>query len=104
MNYTLKLLYSGSDGNAAVLQTQDCAVLIDAGRSARHLCTTLRNAGVEPEQLCAVFLTHGVEPCRHDFRIVPHKNISGLEVPENIPENGVGYFAGPAVIDEQSAG
>lgn len=58
MSYTLKLLYSGSDGNAALLQSQDCAVLIDAGRSARQLCTALKKAGVEPEQLRAVFLTH----------------------------------------------
>lgn len=58
MSYSLKLLYSGSTGNAAVLTAGDTAVLIDAGRSARCLCTALRQAGVDPDALSAVFLTH----------------------------------------------
>ena len=58
MSYSLRLLYSGSDGNAALLRAGECAVLIDAGRCAKHLCTSLREAGVEPDALQAVFLTH----------------------------------------------
>lgn len=58
MSYSLKVLYSGSTGNAAVLSAGDTAVLIDAGRSARCLCTALRQAGVDPDALSAVFLTH----------------------------------------------
>lgn len=58
MSYSLQLLYSGSDGNAALLRCGDCAVLIDAGRCARQLCTSLAAAGVTPEALSAVFLTH----------------------------------------------
>ncbi len=58
MNYTLKLLYSGSEGNAALLCAEGHAVLIDAGRNAKCLCAALREAGVEPDQLEAVFLTH----------------------------------------------
>ena len=58
MPYSLKLLYSGSDGNAALLCAGGHAVLIDAGRSAKRLCAALREAGVEPERLEAIFLTH----------------------------------------------
>lgn len=58
MSYSLQLLYSGSDGNAALLRADGCAVLIDAGRCAKHLCASLREAGVEPDALQAVFLTH----------------------------------------------
>ena len=58
MSYFLKLLYSGSDGNAAVLYNESAAVLIDAGRSAKALCAALADAGISPAQLSAVFLTH----------------------------------------------
>lgn len=58
MAYSLKLLYSGSEGNAALLCCGDTAVLIDAGRCAKTLCASLAEAGVQPEQLAAVFLTH----------------------------------------------
>ena len=58
MNYTLKLLYSGSDGNAALLCAEGHAVLIDAGRNAKCLCAALREAGTEPDGIDAIFLTH----------------------------------------------
>lgn len=58
MNYSLKLLYSGSKGNAALLCADGHAVLIDAGHNAKCLCAALHEAGVEPDQLDAIFLTH----------------------------------------------
>lgn len=58
MQYSLKLLYSGSTGNAALLTAGDAAVLIDAGRSARVLCAALSRAGVSPDALSAIFITH----------------------------------------------
>lgn len=57
-DYTLKILYSGSDGNAALVQSGDTAVLIDAGRNAKALICALRAAAVEPASLSAIFLTH----------------------------------------------
>ena len=57
-DYTLKTLYSGSDGNAALLTVGECAVLIDAGKTAKALCRALDEAGVAPERISAVFLTH----------------------------------------------
>ncbi len=58
MPYSLKLLYSGSEGNAALLTLGEHAVLIDAGRSARVLCRALSETGVSPDALSAIFLTH----------------------------------------------
>lgn len=58
MSYSLKVLYSGSTGNAAALCAGDTAVLIDAGRSARALCCALERAGISPDAIKAVFLTH----------------------------------------------
>ena len=58
MPYSLKLLYSGSDGNAALLCAGGHAVLIDAGRSARRLCAAIEEAGIDPDTLEAIFLTH----------------------------------------------
>ena len=58
MSYTLQLLYSGSNGNAALLRAMGHAVLIDAGCSARTLCRALCEAGISPDALDAIFLTH----------------------------------------------
>ena len=58
MSYSLKVLYSGSTGNAALLQAGDTTVLIDAGRSARCLCAAIKAAGCDPDAISAIFLTH----------------------------------------------
>ncbi len=58
MSYSLKLLYSGSDGNAALLCADGHTVLIDAGRSAKRLCAAITEAGADPDALDAIFLTH----------------------------------------------
>ncbi|MBE6604097.1 MAG: MBL fold metallo-hydrolase [Ruminococcaceae bacterium] len=57
-DYTLQILYSGSDGNAALLRAGDTAILIDAGRNAKALTAALRAASVDPTSLSAIFLTH----------------------------------------------
>lgn len=58
MAYSLKLLYSGSDGNAALLTCNGHAVLIDAGRTAKTLSAALCAEGISPDALSAIFLTH----------------------------------------------
>ncbi|MBQ8356406.1 MAG: MBL fold metallo-hydrolase [Clostridia bacterium] len=58
MNYSLKVLYSGSTGNAALLTAGNTAVLIDAGRSAKVLTAAITAAGISPDALSAIFLTH----------------------------------------------
>lgn len=57
-SYSLKVLYSGSEGNAALLCAGGTSVLIDAGRNAKTLTAALALAGVSPDAISAVFLTH----------------------------------------------
>ncbi len=52
------MLGSGSAGNSALLATDHCKVLVDAGLSARQLVLRLAQCGVTPEQLDGVLLTH----------------------------------------------
>ena len=56
--YSLKLLYSGSDGNAALFSTTSATVLIDAGRTAKALTAALSMLAVDPDSISAIFLTH----------------------------------------------
>lgn len=58
MAMRLQILGSGSSGNAALLQTEQARVLIDAGFSCRRLNELLRAAGTRLDEIDAVFLTH----------------------------------------------
>jgi phosphoribosyl 1,2-cyclic phosphodiesterase len=52
------MLGSGSAGNAALVSTDHCRILIDGGLSARQIVVRLEQCGVTPEQLDGVLLTH----------------------------------------------
>ncbi len=96
MSYSLKVLYSGSTGNASLLTVGDTAVLIDAGRSARVLCTALHNAGVDPNALSAVFLTHE----HNDHTSALDVFIKHHPIPVHVAGNSalkLGLRAGPAL-------
>lgn len=67
--FTLTVMGSGSAGNCALLATEHCRLLVDAGLSARQLVARLGQAGLGPDDLDGVLLTH--EHCDH---------ASGLEV------------------------
>ncbi|MDQ6654368.1 MAG: MBL fold metallo-hydrolase [Verrucomicrobiota bacterium] len=56
--FSLTTLGSGSGGNAALIATDHCRVLVDGGLSARQLVRRLELCGVQPEQLDGVLLTH----------------------------------------------
>ncbi len=51
-------LYSGSSGNSFLIATPQGSILIDAGKSARRLCSALEAAGVSADEIRAVFVTH----------------------------------------------
>ena len=51
-------LYSGSGGNSVYIRVADTAILIDAGKSARALCSSLREIGADPDKLDGIFVTH----------------------------------------------
>lgn len=49
---------SGSTGNCTLVLDGDTAVLIDAGISAKRICTALSGFGLAPEDLSGVLITH----------------------------------------------
>ena len=51
-------LYSGSKGNSTYIEAGGAAILIDAGKSLRRLCTALSSIGVCIDDVDAVFITH----------------------------------------------
>lgn len=51
-------LCSGSSGNAVYIGTDDCGILIDAGRSCKSILTALETVGVKPTAVKAILLTH----------------------------------------------
>ena len=51
-------LASGSSGNCTVVSDGRVHILIDAGISARRICTGLRELGIEPKELAAILITH----------------------------------------------
>ena len=52
------MLASGSSGNALLVRSGDCCVLVDAGLSARRLASCLEACGVAPGSLSGILLTH----------------------------------------------
>lgn len=58
MSLRFRILGSGSSGNAALLQSDDTRVLVDAGFSARRLGELLAASGDSLARLHAIFLTH----------------------------------------------
>lgn len=57
-NYRIVTLYSGSKGNCTFVSSKDASILIDAGKSARALCTALTEIGSDIENIDAIFITH----------------------------------------------
>lgn len=58
MTLGLTILGSGSSGNAALLEADGAAVLIDAGLGPRQIATRLATVGVSWPRIQAVLLTH----------------------------------------------
>lgn len=57
-NYSITSLYSGSKGNSVLIETKNAKILIDAGKSARALCTALNGIGRSIDEIDAIFITH----------------------------------------------
>jgi len=56
--FSLTVLGSGSGGNCALVTSDRCRILIDAGFSARRISQRLQSLGIEPESLDGILLTH----------------------------------------------
>jgi len=51
-------LFSGSNGNASIVQYGNTCILIDAGRSGKQLIQAMEKIGITPDMLDAVLVTH----------------------------------------------
>lgn len=51
-------LFSGSGGNCTLIKSEDCSVLIDAGKSGRALCDALKSVGSGIDEIDGIFITH----------------------------------------------
>lgn len=58
MKYRVCVLYSGSAGNATLIETPSVSFLIDAGKNVRSLSTALKAVGSDLSRIGAVFVTH----------------------------------------------
>lgn len=88
-DYSFKVLYSGSTGNAALLSSGEVRVLIDAGRCARDLTASLVAAGASPAALRAIFLTHE----HRDHTAALDVFLRHYPVPVHVPEPCVARLA-----------
>ena len=93
--FSLTMLGSGSAGNAALLATDHCRLLIDGGLSARQLVLRLALCGVTPDQLDGVLLTHehgdhvcGLEVLCRKFRVPIYCNALTAEAIRSGPLAG----------------
>lgn len=57
-SYRICTLYSGSSGNATLIETPHARILIDAGKNARALLRALEQCGVGIDTVDAIFITH----------------------------------------------
>ena len=57
-NYSVTALYSGSKGNSVLIESDGAKILIDAGKSARALCSSIIEIGRSIDEVDAIFITH----------------------------------------------
>jgi phosphoribosyl 1,2-cyclic phosphodiesterase len=51
-------LVSGSSGNSSLVAAGSTKILVDSGRSGKHIESCLRNVGTAPEELDCILVTH----------------------------------------------
>jgi phosphoribosyl 1,2-cyclic phosphodiesterase len=56
--FSLTVLGSGSRGNCALVATNQCRLLVDAGFSARQIAHRLESSGTNPASLDGILITH----------------------------------------------
>jgi phosphoribosyl 1,2-cyclic phosphodiesterase len=73
-NCKICCLYSGSKGNSTFISAGGASILIDAGRSAKALCTALDSIGVGIDSIDAIFITHEHNDHISALRTLSHKH------------------------------
>ena len=86
-NCKICLLYSGSRGNCAFIEAGGARILIDAGKSAKALCSALCQIGVDIDSIDAIFVTHehrdhisALQTLSHKHQIPIHILLSSAEI------------------------
>jgi phosphoribosyl 1,2-cyclic phosphodiesterase len=90
---SLQFLASSSRGNAAVLSTDQCRILIDVGLSGKQILKHLAHYGLRIQDIDAVFLTHehsdhtqgirGLVAFRHLLFFANHATIHALQAKQD---------------------
>ena len=83
-------LYSGSGGNCAYIETDTTAILIDAGKSARRLCTALTEIGSSISKIDAIFITHDHTDHTSALECITKKH----KIPIHMTERSASVFSG----------
>ncbi len=83
-------LYSGSGGNATYIESGNTAILIDAGKSAKRLCTALCEIGSSISRIDAIFITHDHADHTSALETLAKKH----DVPIHITEKSAEIFEG----------
>ena len=73
-NCKICCLYSGSKGNSTFISAGGAKILIDAGRSAKALCSALSSIGVDIDDIDAIFITHEHTDHISALRVLSHKH------------------------------
>ena len=80
-------LYSGSRGNCAYISAGGANILIDAGKSAKALCSALSDANIDISSIDAIFITHehrdhisALQTLSHKHKIPIHILLRSAEI------------------------
>ena len=58
MGVSVSVLASGSRGNAALVESSNARILVDAGISCRETFKRLKSIGRDPREISAILITH----------------------------------------------
>ena len=87
-NCRIVTLYSGSGGNSTFIRVADTAILIDAGKNAKRLCTALKSIGSDIEEIRAIFVTHDHNDHTSALEVLSKKH----NIPIHITEQSARIF------------
>ena len=74
------VLYSGSGGNSVFVRVGENAILIDAGKSARALCSALNSIGESIKSIDAIFITHEHTDHISALEVISKKNTMPIHI------------------------